>query len=199
MGNNQTKGEKGTQDKASKDENKDLLEAVDSLPKVETLQSVKKPKGPKGRKPPSRTFLQKFASYFQVKPQNTKVNAEIRKEPSIVLDLNVIEKQVVLENVTKGRPPPPGNRRRPARVRNTPPRQDDKSNVIKVVELEADEVIKTETKLFLKPPVQSQSKWKTIDIKTVLVVDVGFVNKLIVQHLNMLTFLGDFMNKFEFI
>ena len=50
-------------------ENDDLMEAVESLPKVETLKSVKKPKGPKGRKPPSRTFLQTIVSYFQVKPE----------------------------------------------------------------------------------------------------------------------------------
>ena len=127
MGNKDSKTAKeGDKTEADK-ENEDLLEAVASLPKVVPLKSVKRPKGPKGRKPPSRNFLQAIVSYFQVKPQTTSHNSKeveiVTKEPEVVLDLNVVEKAAVLENVTKGRPAPPGNRRRPARVRNTKPKE----------------------------------------------------------------------------
>lgn len=176
MGNKDSKPAKeGDKTEADK-ENEDLLEAVASLPKVVPLKSVKRPKGPKGRKPPSRNFLQAIVSYFQVKPQTTSHNSKeveiVTKEPEVILDLNVVEKAAVLENVTKGRPAPPGNRRRPARVRNTKPREtievEVEKKAIDVESIESENTnIKKETKVFLKPPNRTQSKWKAIGIITV--------------------------------
>eukprot|EP00092_Neocalanus_flemingeri_P067315 GFUD01082150.1.p1 GENE.GFUD01082150.1~~GFUD01082150.1.p1 ORF type:complete len:1073 (+),score=353.55 GFUD01082150.1:126-3344(+) len=172
MGNTPNKAAEGSEESKVEEEDADLLAAVKDLPKVVTLKSVKKPKGPKGRKPPSRSFLQNILSYFQVKPPTTvNVKQEVNEPPTIVLDLNVIEKPAVLENVNKGRPPPPTNRRRPARVRNIQPRQKDITNTSEVEKSNDDENIKKETKIFLKPPNRSQSKWKSIGIKTVPATD----------------------------
>ena len=170
--NNKASAKEGEEETDVAKHDEELLEAVDSLPKAKPLKSVKKPKGPKGRKPPSRNFLQTIVSYFQAKPNTTSQsetdNKDAKKEPDIVLDLNVIEKAAVLDNVTKGRPKPPG-KRRPGGARRPQPTIKAEEKTAEVIESNTSETneVKKETKIFLKPPNRSQSKWKTIGIETV--------------------------------